>query len=136
MASHLFKTLQKSALALLLAASCSGCSIFLALDGEEEPDVCAAKQQIYRGDIDAILGDPISVEPTCDGHLMATYEYIEGKDGSIIRASLYALLDLATLGLWEIAGMRIERNIGDKIHFIAIYDTEGRLISAKEKVVD
>jgi len=30
--------------------------------------------------------------------------------------------------------MLIERNIGDKIHFIAIHDTEGRLQSKSPKI--
>lgn len=127
------KTLHKLSFILSCVGLLSGCSVFSALDGKEDPNLNVIIKGMHRVDIESELGDPLSVEQTCDCETIAVYEYVLGKEPSIIRAYAYTAADVATLGTWEFVGSSIEGTVGDKVRLRVVYDEHGRLISATKE---
>jgi hypothetical protein len=68
--------------------------------------------------------------PNKDGSLTETYKVLL-KQGSAGRAVLHGLADIATLGIWELAGTPIEGSAGkDKFLIVtAQFDADGRVIA-------
>ena len=124
------KTLHKLSFVLFCVGTLSGCSVFSALDGKEDPNLNVIIKGMHRVDIEAELGEPLSVEQKCDCETIAVYEYVLGKDPSMLRALAYTTLDLATVGIWEFAGTPVEGLMGDTVRLRVVYDEHSRLISA------
>jgi len=124
------KTLHKLSFILSCVGMLSGCSVFSALDGEEDPNLNVIIKGMHRVDIEAELGEPLSVEQACDCETIAVYEYVLGKEPSIVRAFAYTSADVATLGTWEFLGSFIEETVGGRVRLRVVYDEHGRLISA------
>jgi len=129
------KTLHKLSLVLFCVGTLSGCSVFSALDGKEDPNLNVVRERMHRVDIEAELGDPLSVEQGPDGEVVAVYEYVLGKEPSMVRALAYTVADVATVGAWEFAGSSIEGTVGDTVRLRVVYDQHGRLIAATEEDV-
>lgn len=116
---------------LALALSCfavgsSGCSVYMAAAGDEEPNLSNIRKGASRGEIELALGQPVSLATQKDGGTVATYEYILGNEPSAGRAVGHAVLDLLTLGGWEIIGTPVEAmNQGDKVKVTVMYDNAG-----------
>ena len=58
------------------------------------------------------------------------YQYEVGREPSPGRAVAHGVMDVLTLGIWEVVGTPVEVLKGDKLHLIVVYDKDGRLISA------
>ena|ERR1700722_18359300 len=116
--------------ALLSTLSLTACSVGMALDGQKDPDVSVIRKDVHRTDIEVQLGSPIKVDTHSDGYTTAIYEYEIGKEPSAGRAVAHGVMDVLTLGLWEVVGTPVERLKGDKITMVITYDTEGRVDSA------
>jgi hypothetical protein len=69
--------------------------------------------------------------PNGDGTLTETYKVLL-KQGSAGRAVLHGLADIATLGVWEVAGTPIEGSAGKGKYLIvtAQFDADGRVIAS------
>ena len=100
------------------------------LDGQNDPDLTVVKQQAYRTDIEMQLGSPIKVDTAPNGQTTAVYQYEVGKEPSTGRAVAHGVMDVLTLGIWEVVGTPVEVFKGDTLTLIATYDKDGRLISA------
>ena len=75
------------------------------------------------------LGQPKSLTSHEDGKLTANYEYTVGNEPSTGRAVGHGVLDVMTLGLWEVVGTPIEAlNQGDKIQVTVLYDKGGNAL--------
>ncbi len=73
----------------------------------------------------------VSTQTQPDGTTVETYRILL-EQGSTGRAVMHGLLDVATLGIWEVAGTPIEGSANkDKFTIItAAYDNTGQLTSA------
>lgn len=112
------KSLVLIALSCLLAA---GCSVGMAMSGKKEPQLGAVRVGATRGEIELQLGAPVEIREEGGGRL-DVYEYEMGNEPSAGRAIGHGVLDVLTLGLWEIAGTPIEGIQGDKKRLIITYD--------------
>ena len=102
----------------------------MALNGDKDPDVTVVKQNAHRTEIEMQLGKPIQVSTAPSGQTTAVYQYEVGKESSAGRAVAHGVMDVLTLGIWEVVGTPVEALKGDTIILTAVYDQNGRLISA------
>ena len=121
---------QNSSLAILSALLLSACSVGMALNGQKDPDLSVVKKDVHRTDVEMQLGAPIQINTAPNGQMTAVYEYEVGREPSAGRAVAHGVMDVLTLGIWEVVGTPVEVLKGDKLHLIVIYDRNGRLISA------
>jgi hypothetical protein len=99
--------------ALLLPMILSACSVGMAVSGDHNPDLGSVRSGASRGEIELHLGSPIKVSDVGNGLRAATYEYEVGNEPSAGRAVGHAVMDVLTLGIWEIVGTPIEAVQGD-----------------------
>jgi hypothetical protein len=59
------------------------------------------------------------------------YRYEVGNEPSAGRAAGHAVLDVLTLGLWEIAGTPIEAVQGEKYTATIVYDGNDKVVDLK-----
>ncbi|MEW6214676.1 MAG: hypothetical protein AB1478_05655 [Nitrospirota bacterium] len=115
---------RKISLLLVTVLCLSSCSVFMAAKHEgtspEEIQQCRT-----RGCLLAKGVEVISSEKNVDGELIDTCKVMK-KKGSTARAIMHGLLDVATLGIWEVAGTPIEGATGKKEYFTirVYYDKE------------
>lgn len=112
----------------LLAAvvSVSGCSVGMALSGEENPDLAVCRVGAEKSDIEAQLGPPTTVRSLPDGGQSCTYDYEIGNEPSAGRAVAHGAMDFLTLGIWEVVGTPVEAVQGKRYQMTVSYDAEGR----------
>lgn len=110
-----------------LAFLLSGCSVYMATQGEHNPDVTAVDEGVKRARVEAALGQPITRQRGEEGERIDTYYYEIGNEPSAGRAAGHAALDVLTLGLWELAGTPIEAVQGEKYEAVVTYDDEDRV---------
>ena len=103
------------------------------LAGARCPEGRRARPQGAEGrEAPGALGQPVSMTTHDDGQLTANYEYVVGNEPSTGRAMGHGVLDVLTLGLWEVVGTPIEAvNQGDKITVTVRYDQRGRAVDIK-----
>ncbi len=87
----------------------------------------ACFQTLPDTEITEILGHP-------DGRETVTYQSLQSR-GSTSRAVMHGLLDVATLGIWEIAGTPIESSKKKPRYFIVVaeFDLNGDVTHAAIK---
>lgn len=109
----------------LVAGSLSGCSVGMALSGDETPDLSVVKIGAVRDDVELQLGAPYKVTERQDGGREAAYRFEVGNDPDAIRAIGHGALDVASLGLWELVGTPIEASTGKEREISVTYDDLG-----------
>jgi uncharacterized protein YceK len=109
----------------------SGCSVGMAMSGKATPDMGVVKQDTTRGEVELQLGSPVSVATLDNGHVLNIYEYEVGNDPSAGRAIGHGVMDVLTLGLWEVVGTPIEGFQGDKRQVQVEYDANDKVVSVK-----
>ena len=110
------------------ASALSGCSVGMALSGSQNPDLGAVRTGASRGEIELHLGSPIKSALLEDGRRADIYEYEIGNEPSAGRAAGHAVMDVLTLGVWEIVGTPIEGVQGEKYHATVVYDDDDRVV--------
>lgn len=76
------------------------------------------------------LGQPKAISTDDQGNTNATYEYTVGNQPSAGRAVGHAVLDVLTIGIWEVVGTPIEAfNQGQKVQVNVRYNAEGEVMS-------
>ena len=120
---------------LLSAMACalSGCSVGMALSGDENPDLGAIKVGSTRGEVEMHLGSPVRSSSGENGTRTDIYEYEIGNEPSAGRAVAHGFADVLTLGLWEIAGTPIEAVQGETYQATVIYDEQDRVAEIKTR---
>ena len=115
---------------LVLVVALSGCSVVMASKkrGVEVAEImeCRTESCILA------LKDTEVVETTeTDTGKIITYKSLQ-KQGSTGRAVMHGLLDVATLGIWEVAGTPIEGSKRKKEFYIykIEYDNDGNVLKA------
>lgn len=112
---------------IILLFSISGCSVGMAMSGKEDPNFGAFRVGSTRGEVELQLGSPISSVTTPEGMRVDLYEYEIGNKPSAGRAIGHGVMDILTLGLWEIIGTPIEGFQGEKKRVTITYDKKDRV---------
>lgn len=107
----------------------SGCSVGMALSGKHEPNLGAIKVGATRGEIELHLGYPVTTTTLKDGERQDIYEYEIGNEASAGRAIGHGVMDVLTLGLWEVVGTPIEATQGHKRQITITYDEKNHVQS-------
>jgi hypothetical protein len=99
-----------------------GCSVGMALSGKKEPNIGSIKVGSTRGEVEMHLGPPTTSSTLENGMRVDIYEYELGNEPSAGRAIAHGVMDILTLGLWEIVGTPIEAFQGEKRQITITYD--------------
>ncbi len=125
----------KKAIALIFMFICflnvGGCSVYMAAVGQKEPDLSVVRTGASRGEIELQLGKPIQTASWQEGRL-DIYEYELGNEPSAGRATAHAVMDVLTLGIWEIVGTPLEAAQGKKHQLKIYYDTFDKVLSINQ----
>lgn len=112
----------------LACLALGGCSVGMAArtGGVKTEDVTMCESRACFVSQDTV--EVIERREAKDGGYSETYKF-QLKRGSAGRAAMHGLLDVATLGAWEVAGTPIEATKNRKyIVITADYDKDGRLL--------
>jgi len=111
------------------AILCSGCSVGMALSGQEEKDTSVFYNGAERSFVHAKVGLPDSAVQDKDGNWIDTYLIVKGNEPSAGRAIGHGALDVLTLGLWEVFGTPIEAAAGseEQSRFVIYYDATQKI---------
>jgi hypothetical protein len=118
-------------LAAAAAGLLSGCSVGMALSGSQNPDLGAVRTGATRGEIELHLGSAIRSALLEGGRRADVYQYEVGNEPSAGRAAGHAVMDVLTLGIWEIVGTPIEGVQGEKYTATIVYDESDRVVDLK-----
>jgi hypothetical protein len=116
-----------SLILILLSLTC--CSVFMAAKGGKEYNYALLKEGNSRDAILASFGEPESSETKEDGRIIDTYKLEEGDKSKPGLAAGHLVMDVYTLGLWEIAGTVIEANEGRDVIYEITYGPDGKVHS-------
>ena len=108
----------------LMIISClfmAGWSVGMAMSGKKEPQLGAVRTGATRGEVELQLGHPVEAHEE-NGRRVDIYEYEIGNEPSAGRAIGHGVMDVLTLGLWEVAGTPIEGMQGEKKRLAVTYD--------------
>lgn len=106
----------------------SACSVGMAMSGKENPDLGAVRVGASRGEIQLHLGTPVNTVTHKDGSRTDIYEYEIGNAPSAGRAIGHGVMDVLTLGIWEVVGTPIEAVQGDKYQATIKYDKQDKVV--------
>ena len=113
----------------------TSCSVFMAANKSgvsiEKINECRT-----RGCLIADGAIPISSKKNKDGSLAEEVFQVKKPTGSTSRAVMHGALDVATMGIWEVAGTPMEGVMGQKEMYAikALYKGNGEDISAIQLV--
>lgn len=127
------KSLINIVLTIITLSILSGCSVGMALSGKPEPNLGAIKVGASRGEIELHLGYPITTTTLENGERQDIYEYELGNEASAGRAIGHGVMDVLTLGIWEVIGTPIEASQGYKRQILITYDESDHVQSIVSK---
>lgn len=109
------------------ALTLSGCSVGMAMSGKQSPDLGAIRVGSTRGEVELQLGSPAQSATLPEGGRVDIYEYEVGNEPSAGRAIGHGVMDVLTLGLWEVIGTPIEGFTGEKRRIKINYGPDDRV---------
>jgi len=118
-----------------LLSALTACSVGMALSGEKEPNLGAFNVGSTRGEAELQLGSPVSSVTNPNGTRTDIYEYELGNEPSAGRAIGHGVMDILTLGLWEVVGTPIEAFQVSKHRITIVYGKDDRIISLNRAAV-
>jgi hypothetical protein len=118
---------------LTLMPVLAACSVGMALSGEENPDLGAIRVGAARGEVELHLGAPVKSASLDDGRRADVYQYQIGNQPSAGRAIGHGVMDVLTLGLWEVVGTPIEGVQGETYHATITYDRDDKVVDIQTK---
>lgn len=124
------RTMFKVVAVLLLAGLVSGCAVGMALSGKKEVDVAKLYIGQPRADVIALLGNPINTTATETGS-EDVFKCQAGNAPSAARAVGHGIMDVLTVGLWEVAGTPFEALQGSTYYVTVTYDKDEKLTNVK-----
>lgn len=123
--------MKTSFIIVLVIILLSGCSVFMAAKKEgisiDELSQCKTRScVISKGAV------PIKTEKTEEGATIEVYN-VQARKGSTGRAVMHGVLDVFTLGIWEVAGTPMEGAMGEKKYYSikVTYDKDENVKSAE-----
>ena len=114
--------------ALIVLGLVSGCSVGMALSGNDEPDLGAINVGTTRGQVQMQLGSPTNSVTHEDGRRTDIYEYEMDNEPSAGRAIGHGVMDFLTLGAWEVIGTPIEGFQGESYRATITYDRDDKVL--------
>ena len=101
----------------------------MALSGTEQKDTSVFYQGAHRSFVHAKTGLPSHSIKDKDGKWIDTYIIVKGNEPSAGRAIGHGVMDVLTLGLWEVIGTPIEAIAGGEEHvrYVLYYDQEDKI---------
>ena len=123
------------AVIVALLAGLPACSVGMALSGSENPDLGAIRVGATRGEVELHLGRPIRTASLPDGGRADVYAYEIGDKPSAGRAVGHGVMDVLTLGIWEVVGTPIEGVQGKKYHATITYDRDDKVTGIETRQV-
>lgn len=114
-------------LALVLALAVSGCSVGMAMSGKKAPDLGQVKVGATRGEVELQMGPPTQSHIDELGRRIDVYDYEVGNEPSPGRAVGHAVMDVLTLGIWEIVGTPVEGFTGEEFRLSVTYNEQDRV---------
>jgi len=106
----------------------SGCSMFMAMHGQEDANLSVLTVGQDRGIVVLNLGEP-SKTYISDGIRVDVHEVQKGNAPSVGRALGHGALDLLTFGGWELIGTPVEGFQGKTFTISIEYDENDKLVS-------
>ncbi len=117
--------------ARLLALACflgaSGCSVALALTGEDSIHQLGLAKGVERSHLHSMLGQPPDFSTqNAEGKVVDVWNYQDDNETSWGRATAWAVADVLTLGLSELASTPYEavKEASNDRHLIVVYDDD------------
>jgi hypothetical protein len=109
---------------------CSGCSVYMAASGDKEPNLGAFGVGSTRGQVEQQLGAAKASTTLENGDRQDLYEYTLENEKSPGRAIGHGVMDVLTLGIWEVVGTPIEAgNQGNKRALKVLYGPDSKVKS-------
>jgi len=116
---------------ILLARLClAGCSVGMAMSGKPDPNIGALDVGQSRDLVILNLGQPTKTL-LAENKRTDVFVLERGNEQSIGRATGHAVMDLLTLGIWEVVGTPIEGFAGETLTLQIEYDEEDKVKSVK-----
>ena len=106
----------------------SGCSIAMALHGNQEPNFEYIKDGATKEDIDFAFNQAGTSREIEDGKTEVTYKYEVGNSPNPGRAAVNGYIDLYTLGIAEPVLTLIELFQGDDVETQVVYGRDKRAV--------
>ena len=116
-------------LLLLLVILSQGCSVGMAMSGEEQKDTSILFPGSPRAVVIAKIGPPETSTKDEDGCYTDSYLIVKGNAPSTGRAVAHGALDVVSLGLWELIGTPLEMGAAkeDRSRYIIYYNKEDEI---------
>ena len=115
---------------LLASLLLAGCSVGMAMSGKPDPNLSALDVGQSRDVVILNLGQPTKTL-IADNKRTDVFVLERGNEQSVGRAAGHAVMDLLTLGIWEVVGTPIEGFAGDTITLQIEYDEEDKVRNVK-----
>lgn len=112
---------------LLAIVSLSGCSVLLANTGVPNPNTSVVQVGATRGELELQFGYPVSSTRLPEGGSVDIYEFEVGRGPNDQRAMAHGMMDILTLGIWEVPGTLIEMSVGQKRRIQVTYGSDDRV---------
>lgn len=120
---------------LSVTSLATGCSALLAFSGSSTPDLGAIRVGSTRAEVERRLGRSVSSAVDGDGTSTAVYEYERGSGPDVGRGLTHVLGDIATLGLWEVAGITIEARQRRTYRVTIVYGRDDHVVAVDPATV-
>ena len=102
------------------------CSVGMAMSGRPDPNTGALRIGQSRDEVLLHLGQPTQTLATAEGRT-DEFHLQRGNAPSAGRAVGHAVLDVLTLGAWEIVGTPVEGFIGETFTLAVSYDADEKV---------
>jgi hypothetical protein len=106
------KTWIMAFVAVYVLAASTGCAVYLAGKGQPGAHLETLGVGTSEQEVEHQLGTPFSSEPLGAGKRRSTYRVELTKQPNYARATVHLLLDLVSLGIWELPGSIYELSSG------------------------
>jgi hypothetical protein len=89
-----------------------------------------------RSEVERLLGQPIKTQKYANGVEAAIYKTRIDEGSGKYRAFSHAILDVATLFIWELAAPYTEDFFKEEHYITVYYDPSGRILKSEIQKVD
>lgn len=119
-----------------------GCMVYKFAAGDPGTDIRAVSPGENRDRLEALLGPPVRTWTTRSGIEYRVYRYDAGRPGSAADAIAFAVMDIGTMGAWEVMGYLappsdVSPDHAARFKKLAVaYDRDGRAVGVFLNVGD